>query len=100
MNFRHVAKVLAKTADIMETTPSLDTDSALRQAVWGTPRANAPRGQTNDTDLYDEAATAISCYGVNPADTSSEPYAYVGDVPRRDAIKAARAEAKRFGKYR
>lgn len=92
MDFAAVADVLERAATAMETTPGLDPDGAVRLAVWGTSDAHAPVRQTTESDLYDEAVTAIE------AKCGWQGHG-IDRIPVREAIDAARQEAARFRSY-
>ncbi|WP_055591140.1 hypothetical protein [Peterkaempfera griseoplana] len=96
-NFRAIADALDRAATAMNRDRTLDPDGALRLEIWGNRDARMPAGQTSDTDVYDDAAAAITG---KDADACGEDPGYIGDVPREDAIGYARAEAARFRSYR
>ncbi|MFJ8006120.1 hypothetical protein [Streptomyces fagopyri] len=89
MNFVAVARVLDEAADLMEADRTLDPDGAVRLAVWGDPETPYPGDNAPGADEFNEASSAIECkcgYQGNG----------IRDIPQRDAIAAARAEAARF----
>lgn len=93
MDFAATADVLERAATAMDTNPALDPDGAVRLAVWGNPDTPYPDDDNAPgCDLFDEASSAIECF-----------CGYQGNgieqIPRRDAIEAARAEAARFRSY-
>lgn len=92
VDFQGVAEVLTTAANAMERDPGLDPDRAVRLAVWGVADAVVPQRQTTESDLYDEAVSAIEC-------KTGWQGEGIADTPRQDAIRAARAEAARFGSY-
>ncbi len=93
MNFAAVADVLERAATAMENNPCLDPDGAVRLAVWGNPETPYPDDDNSPgCDLYDEAHSAIECFCGYQGNG-------IQDIPRRDAIEAARAEAARFRSY-
>lgn len=92
VDFQGVAEVLTTAANAMERDPRLDPDNAVRLAVWGVPNAVVPQRQTTESDLYDVAVSAIECQTGWQGEG-------IAQVPRREAIQAAREEAARFGSY-
>jgi hypothetical protein len=91
-DFAGVADVLTRAADLMEADRGMDPDGAVRQAVWGNSETPYPGDGEPGADLFDVAESAIECF-----------CGYQGNgieqIPRRDAIEAARAEADRFRSY-
>lgn len=91
-DFAGIADVLTRAADLMEADPDMDPDGAVRQVVWGDPETLYPGDGEPGADLFDEAESAIECF-------CSYQNSGIQDIPRRDAIEAARAEAARFRSY-
>ena len=92
MNFYAVACVLDAAAEAMEGDPSLDPDAAVRLAVWGDPEASYPGDEGTGAEEFNEAESAIECYCGWQGNG-------IQQIPRDEAIAAARAEAARFSGY-
>lgn len=90
--FGEVAHVLTAAANAMRRDPRLDPDNAVRVAVWGVPDAVVPQRQTVESDLYDEAVSAIEV----KCGWQGEG---IARIPREQAIDAARDEADRYRSY-
>jgi hypothetical protein len=91
-DFAGIADVLTRAADLMDADPGLDPDGAVRQAVWDNPETPYPGDGEPGADLFDVAASAIECFCGYQGNG-------IQDIPRRDAIEAARTEASRFASY-
>lgn len=92
VDFREIAKVLEDAATAMERDKSLDPDEAVRLTVWGVRDAHVPQRPTTESDLYDEATSAIEV-------RCGWQECGIAGIPRKDAIQAARAEAARYRSY-
>lgn len=92
MDFAAVADALIRTADAMENDPGLDPDGAVRLAVWGDSETLYPGDNEPGADIFDEAQSAIECFCGYQGNG-------IANIPRAEAIEAARAEAARFSAY-
>lgn len=87
-----VADALERAANAMQANPRLDPDSAVRFAVWGDPNTPYPGDDAPGAETFDYAESAIECYCGWQGNG-------IDRIPRRDAIRAARAEAARYRSY-
>ena len=92
MDFAAVADTLTRTADALEHSPYLNPDAAVRFAVWGNSETPYPGDDAPGAAEFDEATSAIECYCGWQGNG-------IADIPRDEAIAAARAEAARFRSY-
>lgn len=92
MDFAAVADALTRTADAMENNPDLDPDGAVRLIIWGNSETPYPGDNAPGAAVFDETESAIECYCGYQGNG-------IADIPRREAIEAARAEAARFNSY-
>ncbi|NUS78486.1 MAG: hypothetical protein HOV70_20120 [Streptomyces sp.] len=93
MDFAAVADALTRAATAMENNAALDPDGAVRLAVWGNSETPYPDDDNSPgCDTFDEASSAIECFCGYQGNG-------IADIPRLEAIEAARAEADRFKSY-
>jgi hypothetical protein len=96
-DWHKVSIVLNKAADLMETTPGLDPDGAVRKAVWGSRNAPYPGDNAPGAEEFDEAESLIECYIAD--EDGDDPGNGIAWIPAPRAITAARAEADRVRAY-
>jgi hypothetical protein len=93
-----VADTLDGVAAALEKDRSMDPDGAVRLVLWGTSETPRPVGDTADSELFDEASSLIECYVAQAQ--GYDPGNGIQHLDRRDAITAARAEARRVRHFR
>ncbi|MGI5285175.1 hypothetical protein ACQEVF_17825 [Nonomuraea polychroma] len=60
IDWARAAEVLDQAADIMQATPGLDPDGAIRVVLFGNSDAHVPDDGSPVSDLYDTAYSAIT----------------------------------------
>lgn len=92
LEWSEVADTLDTVATLLENTPGLDPDGAVRLAIWGDPDTPYPGDEAPGAELFDMVTTLIECktgWQGNGIDRT----------PAAEAITAARDEAWRVRKF-
>ncbi|GAB2891630.1 hypothetical protein [Streptomyces mayteni] len=93
-SFRSIHRALSATATAMKQDTTLDPSGAARQVILGDRDAVHDDSQSPRMALLDEVESAIECRDADNNDY--DPGNGIQDIPRGDAIRAAKEEAARF----
>lgn len=91
------AEALDKTIRAMEEHPRLDADAAARLAVHGDANWRMPNDDTTDSLLYESVVEAIAHDHAPHLDADERENAQ--ELPREDAVHAARIASERLHSY-